>query len=106
MVSPASTLRSQRRFDLDKNPRQPVGPRFLAGLIRNQILTDFDSRYSSVRALRREREWRSRSCPNRIGLVVADDQTWLLAQRASSSSGSTLSRWYSVPICQGRAMPA
>jgi hypothetical protein len=33
----------QRRLDLRKNPRQPIRPLLLPGLIRDQILTDLDA---------------------------------------------------------------
>jgi hypothetical protein len=68
------SLRPQQRLDLGENPRQPVGPGFLAGGIGDQILADFDAGVDQAARFGVHGNGVVGVVAHRIGLVVADHE--------------------------------
>ena len=86
-------LRPQHDLDLAENPRQPFRPSLCAGVIRDQVLADFDAGIHQPARLAVHREWcsRSRRSPHRARCRRPRDQP---SPRSSfsSSGGRRVSR--------------
>ena len=87
-----SACACQRR-SRSRQKSAPAGPPMrLAGLIRNQILADFDSGVHQPARFAVHGNGVVGLVADRIGLVVADHEIALGAQRFSSSGGRSVSR--------------
>ncbi len=86
------SLRPQRRFNLAKNPRQPVGPCLLAGRIGDQILADLDAAIHQPARLAVHGNGVVGLVADRIGFVVADHEIALGAQQLQQQRRQVRSR--------------
>jgi len=83
-----------------QEPREALGPVLLPSLVRDQILTDFDQGMRQAMALAVHRYGIVGAIADKIRLVIADQETALLAQQSEQAVGQA-----AVAIVEKRRMP-